>query len=473
MNHHELNKIAWSAGFPPGQTETRDHVTAFSPYSAYPSPESQLPFQSAPLPVLTAVADRAPQRRLTVFFRLIMLIPHWIVLFFLVIAAEVVAFIGWWGALFTGRLPEFAHTFLSGVLRWSARVYGYGLLLTDVYPPFSLDDEPGYPVRVAVPPAQTLNRAAVFFRFILLIPVGIMSSFLTFGAATLMAIIAWLITLVAGQLPASFHCAYSAVLRFQSRYYGYAAMLTPAYPGRLFGDAPGTPAWAEAYGYPAQRGYSYGHEYGAQPSPASWQLLLPAAAKRLLVVFIVLGAIFYAGFAVADQHFLSSFKSQDNVATAQQALNQVEGSYATLTKNLTSWQSAVQQCDGNLTCVTGQDAKAAGYFTTFGNRLAATVMPPNSVAAAARLGRVSSMSGQDFTQLSKVTSAAQYQAVVNSTDLQTTLNDFDSDYNALVNALESNLRLARRDGPRSSISAAAPSSTPAATSWWARSGASF
>jgi len=458
MNREQLNRIAWSEQDSRGQTETRNPVTTYSPYSAYPSPERELPFQTGPPPILVAVADRAPQRRVTVLFRLILLIPHFIVLFFLAIAAEVVAFIGWWGALFLGRLPEFAHTFLSGVLRWYVRVYAYGLLLTDVYPRFTLDDDPSYPVRVAVPPQQRLNRAAVFFRIILLIPAGFVANVLTYGATTLMAVIAWLITLVAGQLPASFHQAYGAFLRFQTRYYGYVAMLTPAYPSGLYGDAPGTPTWADAaptaavqpgfgtpesvYGGPGvQGGYGYPAGYGPQPvfQPASWLLLVSAAAKRVIIAFIALGMLlFVANVGFEANGLFESVGQFTNVQTAQNALTQLDNSYTTLNKNLTSWESATQACDQNLTCVTSQDAKAAAYFTAFDNQLTGTPMPSNSVAAASRLDQVGTASAQDLTQLSKVASGTQYASVVTSTGLQATLNDFDTDYNALVSALESN-----------------------------------
>jgi len=77
--------------------------------------------------------------RLTTFFRYILAIPHAICLYFLGIAAGVVAFISWWAILFTGRYPRWAFDFVSGYLRWSTRAQGYYLLLTDEYPPFSLD----------------------------------------------------------------------------------------------------------------------------------------------------------------------------------------------------------------------------------------------------------------------------------------------------------------------------------------------
>jgi hypothetical protein len=67
-------------------------------------------------------------------------IPHYVILFFLFIAAFVVTVIGWFAIIFTGRYPQGLFTFVVGVLRWSWRVHAYAFLLaTDRYPPFSLD----------------------------------------------------------------------------------------------------------------------------------------------------------------------------------------------------------------------------------------------------------------------------------------------------------------------------------------------
>ena len=59
-------------------------------------------------------AGTAPQRRLTVAFRIILAIPQFIVLYFLAVATFFVAVIAWFAALFMGRLPEWAHSFLGG-----------------------------------------------------------------------------------------------------------------------------------------------------------------------------------------------------------------------------------------------------------------------------------------------------------------------------------------------------------------------
>jgi hypothetical protein len=66
-------------------------------------------------------------------------IPHYIVLFFLSIAAFVCIVIAWFAILFTGRYPRGLFDFVEGVFRWWTRVAGYAfVLVTDEYPPFSL-----------------------------------------------------------------------------------------------------------------------------------------------------------------------------------------------------------------------------------------------------------------------------------------------------------------------------------------------
>ncbi len=67
-------------------------------------------------------------------------IPHYVVLFFLGIAAFVVVIVAWFAILFTGRYPRGLFDFVVGVMRWWLRVYAYAFLLTtDQYPPFSLE----------------------------------------------------------------------------------------------------------------------------------------------------------------------------------------------------------------------------------------------------------------------------------------------------------------------------------------------
>jgi len=79
------------------------------------------------------------RNRVTVFFRIFLMIPHLIALAVLGVAAFVVYVIAWFAVLFTGRFPEGMRNFVLGVMRWYVRLSSYSLLLHDVYPPFSLD----------------------------------------------------------------------------------------------------------------------------------------------------------------------------------------------------------------------------------------------------------------------------------------------------------------------------------------------
>jgi len=66
-------------------------------------------------------------------------IPHYVVLFFLQLAAAVVVIISWFAILFTGAYPRGLFEFVVGVMRWHNRVVGYAFtLVTDRYPPFRL-----------------------------------------------------------------------------------------------------------------------------------------------------------------------------------------------------------------------------------------------------------------------------------------------------------------------------------------------
>ena len=67
-------------------------------------------------------------------------IPHYIVLIVRWLVALVAVVVAWFAILFTGRYPQALFDFVVGVARWSLRVEAYAfLLVTDRYPPFSLN----------------------------------------------------------------------------------------------------------------------------------------------------------------------------------------------------------------------------------------------------------------------------------------------------------------------------------------------
>ena len=69
----------------------------------------------------------------------LLVIPHWIVLYFLAIGAGVVHLIAAFAIIFTRKYPRGMFDFSLGYLRWATRVYGFAGLMTEEYPPFSLD----------------------------------------------------------------------------------------------------------------------------------------------------------------------------------------------------------------------------------------------------------------------------------------------------------------------------------------------
>jgi hypothetical protein len=130
-----------------------DHITAIRQYTRFylrwrvralaylmlledPYP----PFGDAPYPAALAIVEReGPRDRLAVGLRLLLAVPHFIVLFFVLCAWGVTTIVAWFLILFTRKYPQGLHNFGVGALRWLIRVEAYILLLLDEYPPFSLD----------------------------------------------------------------------------------------------------------------------------------------------------------------------------------------------------------------------------------------------------------------------------------------------------------------------------------------------
>jgi hypothetical protein len=79
------------------------------------------------------------RNRLTTFFRYVMLIPHMICIAVLGIVMYFCLIAGFFTVLFTAKFPAGIRDFVVKVMKWNVRVQGYAVLLTDEYPPFSLE----------------------------------------------------------------------------------------------------------------------------------------------------------------------------------------------------------------------------------------------------------------------------------------------------------------------------------------------
>ena len=400
-------------------------MSAYTYGSAGPA---QAPAVGAPAPVLVSFAGSSPQSRVTVLFRIIMAIPQLIVVYMLGVAAYVITFIGWFGALFTGRLPVFAADFLTGYLRWLSRVYAYLYLLTDEYPPFTLADAE-YPVRLATMPGQ-LNRLAVLFRIFLLIPCAIVNGVVTYGALTVFQFVSWLIVLITGRMPDTIYQALSAVLRYQLRVIGFAAMLTSAYPAELFGDtgAPAPQAYGVQPGYGAPQGYIAGT---GTVAGRPWLLILSAPARKLMVFFIVFGVVVLGVVSYLDA---AAFGSGFGSATAAV---QVTAATIPVREALDTYPSELQACNQKLDCLTKLDLRVASTLNSFAGRLRGISMPSQAAAPNARL--ITSVSGTAaiFARMGSATSISQYNDIAQSSGLQQAADRVDTDLGSLGTALAS------------------------------------
>ncbi|MDH3753809.1 MAG: DUF4389 domain-containing protein [Acidimicrobiia bacterium] len=190
-------------------------------------------------------SDLSPWKWLVKWF---LAIPHVIVLVFLWIALVVTTVIAGFSILFTGRYPGGIFDFNVGVLRWTWRVGYYagpGGLGTDRYPPFSLDDDPGYPARLHIDPPGELSRGLVLVKWWLLaIPhYLIVAVFLGWeisgpgedaqvipGLLTVLVVIAGFILLFTGRYRRSLFDLIVGLNRWVYRVVAYAVLMTDQYP---------------------------------------------------------------------------------------------------------------------------------------------------------------------------------------------------------------------------------------------------
>ena len=93
-------------------------------------------------PVQIGVDEPERLSRLTTFFRSIMLIPAYIIIYVLTLLLELLAFVAWFVIVVIGRLPAGMFEVMELPVRYGARFSGYAALVTDVYPWFQEETLP-------------------------------------------------------------------------------------------------------------------------------------------------------------------------------------------------------------------------------------------------------------------------------------------------------------------------------------------
>jgi hypothetical protein len=402
----------------------------------------------APAPPALMVERVERRNRLTVAFRLLLALPQFIVLYLLVLVGVVAVVVGWFAALVLGRLPEPIARYLSHVIRYTTRVYAYLCFLTDRYPPFEFTAA-DYPVQVELAPGR-LNRLAVLFRLLLVIPAWILSS-LAFGGYVVASFIIWLVVLVAGRVPTSLFAATTAVLRYYMRMTAYAWLVTAAYPWGLFGDQPGSPLRAASLGpvdaplqavpgtttlatppegleaVPGTTTLASPPEGEEPPRPPRGLLVLSAAAKGLVVLFLVLGVGQYVASGVV------SAITTSNADRTAQATSELTAAHNTLAGHVQQYQQQTAACSAELSCFQSADRELADAFAAFATELRRIEFPAAAQAEAAELGDLADRVASSLQDQAAAGSPEEYQQI--AADNQELGNTFDQQEQTLVSSL--------------------------------------
>lgn len=206
---------------------------------------------------LVVLDDDLGRNRLTVLFRLILAIPHFVWLLLWGIAAFVASFVLWLAVLIEGKAPAILHDFVAGYLRYAIHVGSYLYLAANPYPAFR--GRAGYPIDLEIDPPERQSRWTAFFRLFLALPALLLTSvlgdWLSFGSeagswssasgepstaawtgvslagtAAVASFLAWFAILALGRAPRGLRDLVAYALGYGAQTAGYLLLLTDRYP---------------------------------------------------------------------------------------------------------------------------------------------------------------------------------------------------------------------------------------------------
>jgi hypothetical protein len=184
---------------------------------------------SAPYAVVAEFDRQEEYRRLLPIVKGILLIPHWIALFFVYIAAAFAIVAAWFAVLITGKYPRGIHRFVTGTYRWTLRVLAYGLFMTDAYPPFSLEHDDNYPARFDIAYTEQIARWRPLVNWLLVIPYAFIAAVIMM-VAYFVIVASFFTILFTKRFPQALFDFNVVAMRWQMRSNVYTYWMTERYP---------------------------------------------------------------------------------------------------------------------------------------------------------------------------------------------------------------------------------------------------
>jgi hypothetical protein len=173
-------------------------------------------------------ADDLQRSRLSVFFRLLLAVPHivWLVLW--TFAAILAGIANWVVTLVTGKPAAPLARFLSAFVRYSAHVSAFLYVIANPFPGF-VGAAGSYPVDVEIAPPGRQNRWITGFRILLALPALFLGSAL--GWVLFVAgILTWFSALALGRAPVGLQRAGAYAIGYSAQVNCYLYTLTDRYP---------------------------------------------------------------------------------------------------------------------------------------------------------------------------------------------------------------------------------------------------
>jgi hypothetical protein len=175
------------------------------------------------------VEDTEPlrRRRLVVFLRALLFVPHYVVISIWSLVALPAVAIAWLALLIEGRLPTWLHRFLAAYVRYLGQASAWLFLLSARYPDPLHTRE--HPFAIHIPERPRQPRLVTLLRVVFVLPALVLAS--VFGVVRGVAAVAtWFTALALGRTTGGLQELGTFCLRYEVETEAYLLLVTARYP---------------------------------------------------------------------------------------------------------------------------------------------------------------------------------------------------------------------------------------------------